>query len=179
MSSLPPGLIYLSIALVKSLIPAIVVRSGIFLLYASIGTHVPRIVSWICTVCAFPVFLIVKRAVISARQQREMLSLGARTIPLLKGKKFGNFDLLLNNIKAARNDYIAAAFWQYIEKFGTTWNVDVFGAGFIFTVEPVHVKEILSTQSDAFEKGRVLDHAMKNALGSGVFNSDGDMWRFH
>ncbi|KLO15647.1 cytochrome P450 [Schizopora paradoxa] len=57
--------------------------------------------------------------------------------------------------------------------------MDIFGGGSIFTLEPEHVKQVLATQFDNYEKGSEFKEAMQDVLGTGVFNSDGDMWKFH
>ncbi|KAG6861420.1 hypothetical protein C0995_000260 [Termitomyces sp. Mi166 len=49
----------------------------------------------------------------------------------------------------------------------------------IFTFEPDHVKAILATQFDNFEKGPIFRSQFTTLLGTGVFNSDGEMWKFH
>ncbi|OJT15759.1 Cytochrome P450 52A3-A [Trametes pubescens] len=48
-----------------------------------------------------------------------------------------------------------------------------------FTVEPDHIKAILATEFTSFEKGPTFRSQMKSLLGVGVFNADGDMWKFH
>ncbi|KAG6897685.1 hypothetical protein C0992_012434 [Termitomyces sp. T32_za158] len=52
-------------------------------------------------------------------------------------------------------------------------------AAMVFTFEPDHVKAILATQFDCFEKGPVFRSQLTTLLGTGVFNSDGEMWKFH
>jgi len=49
----------------------------------------------------------------------------------------------------------------------------------IFTSEPEHIKAMLSTQFDAHRKGSAIIHQNTSLLGVGVFNSDGEMWKFH
>ncbi|KAF9040810.1 cytochrome P450 [Panaeolus papilionaceus] len=49
----------------------------------------------------------------------------------------------------------------------------------VFTLEPDHVKAILATQFDSFEKGPVTASVFNSLLGVGIFNSDGEMWKFH
>jgi hypothetical protein len=36
---------------------------------------------------------------------------------------------------------------------------------------------MLATQFDNFEKGLVFEKQMDSILGTGVFNSDGEMWK--
>ncbi|KAI6117325.1 cytochrome P450 [Pisolithus thermaeus] len=49
----------------------------------------------------------------------------------------------------------------------------------IFTTEPEHIKAILATQFNSFEKGPEFSDELSALLGTGVFNSDGEIWKFH
>ncbi|KAI6099102.1 cytochrome P450 [Pisolithus sp. B1] len=49
----------------------------------------------------------------------------------------------------------------------------------IFTTEPEHIKAILVTQFNSFEKGPEFSDQLSALLGTGVFNSDGEIWKFH
>ncbi|KAH9929493.1 cytochrome P450 [Epithele typhae] len=51
--------------------------------------------------------------------------------------------------------------------------------GQFYTDEPEHIKTILATKFTNFEKGPVFREQLKSLLGSGVFNADGDLWKFH
>ncbi|OJA12793.1 hypothetical protein AZE42_12473, partial [Rhizopogon vesiculosus] len=59
--------------------------------------------------------------------------MGARLPPLVKGKQFGNLDVMLNMVERFKNGY----------------------------------------------PGDKFQNTMSSVLGTGVFNSDGDMWKFH
>jgi cytochrome P450 len=48
-----------------------------------------------------------------------------------------------------------------------------------FTSEPEYIKATLATQFESFEKGPMFNDQMREILGTGVFNSDGEMWKFH
>ncbi|KAF8880184.1 cytochrome P450 [Infundibulicybe gibba] len=47
----------------------------------------------------------------------------------------------------------------------------------IFTISPEYIKIILATDFDNYVKGAEFHEAMVDVLGTGVFNSDGDMWK--
>ncbi|ELU38294.1 cytochrome P450 monooxygenase pc-3 [Rhizoctonia solani AG-1 IA] len=59
----------------------------------------------------------------------------------------------------------------------------LFGEDQIVTIEPENIKAILSTDFNSFEKGErdidIIQEKMESVLGKGIFNSDGDMWKFH
>ncbi|KAI9572477.1 cytochrome P450 [Boletus coccyginus] len=46
----------------------------------------------------------------------------------------------------------------------------------IFTTEPEYIKAILATQFTSYAKGPIFYDQFKSLLGTGVFNSDGDIW---
>jgi len=48
-----------------------------------------------------------------------------------------------------------------------------------FTCEPSHIKAILASNFDSWEKGHRWDMKARSVFGIGVFNSDGDMWKLH
>jgi hypothetical protein len=47
----------------------------------------------------------------------------------------------------------------------------------VWTSDPRHIKLILSTDFDGYAKGERFTYAMGSVLGSGIFNSDGDIWK--
>ncbi|PCH44301.1 cytochrome P450 [Wolfiporia cocos MD-104 SS10] len=49
----------------------------------------------------------------------------------------------------------------------------------ILTSDPNHMKAILATNFQSFEKGDYFRRQMNSVLGTGVFNADGDLWKFH
>ncbi|KAI5888709.1 cytochrome P450 [Schizophyllum commune H4-8] len=59
----------------------------------------------------------------------------------------------------------------------TPWGLD--NLAIIVTTEPEHVKAILATKFEDFDKGPVVNDAFYSLLGNGVFSIDGDMWKFH
>jgi len=88
-------------------------------------------------------------------------------------------------------------FWDIVKEFGKTFNLRIMFTDIVYTIEPHQVKRVLATDFENFEKGErfcSLSHtrnltdlnilsgerfifALEGALGSGVFNSDGEMWK--
>ncbi|PPR07846.1 hypothetical protein CVT24_002991 [Panaeolus cyanescens] len=76
--------------------------------------------------------------------------------------------------------YPGDVFQDYLEKYGqSVVGFNFFGNKVIYTTEPHHVKAILATQFESFDKGATLFSQFGSLLGVGIFNSDGDMWKFH
>ncbi|KAG9121911.1 hypothetical protein FRC07_001943, partial [Ceratobasidium sp. 392] len=100
-------------------------------------------------------------------------------IPKLEMRWPGNLDFIPHALNNRKTDYCGGMFLPLLEKYGNTFNVGLFGASQLFTIEPENIKAILSTEFANFEKGPEFRNMMFSVLGTGVFNSDGEMWKFH
>ncbi|CAK5272343.1 unnamed protein product, partial [Mycena citricolor] len=131
------------------------------------------------TLLAYPlsmVFLVQRKM---WRQRREARALGARPVPVVKGKRFANLDLLTMLRHARVHGYPGDGFAEWVEELGPVINVRVLWVDNILTTSPDHIKQILATDFNNYEKGERFQQEMNSVLGSGVFNSDGEMWKFH
>ncbi|KAG7440044.1 cytochrome P450 [Guyanagaster necrorhizus] len=68
---------------------------------------------------------------------------------------------------------------ELAEEYGPIFNTDILGLMQIVTTSPKHIQRVLATDFDNFEKGKTFQETMSSVLGVGVFNSDGEMWKFH
>ncbi|KAI6122897.1 cytochrome P450 [Pisolithus croceorrhizus] len=113
------------------------------------------------------------------RDKREAARRGAVLAPRVKSRWPGGFDTLLSVVRGFRKGPIGSPFDQYCQEYGPIVNVRIMFGDRIFTTEPEHIKAILATQFNSFEKGAVLRDQLNALLGTGVFNSDGETWKFH
>lgn len=115
----------------------------------------------------------------SLQQRYEMWKLNAVPIPVVKNKWPGGLDVLANLLEGLEHDYAQ----QYIEdltvEYGYLYCLSLLGEDFIVTFNPDDIKRILATDFHVWEKGEAWHGPMNSVLGSGVFNSDGEMWKFH
>ncbi|KIJ66961.1 hypothetical protein HYDPIDRAFT_26376 [Hydnomerulius pinastri MD-312] len=109
----------------------------------------------------------------------EATSMGARPMPVIQGDRFGNLDLMLKLLEHFRTGYPGDGMTDAVEKYGNCYNFRVMFDDLLFTCEPNHIKQILATDFENFVKGDRFRTTMLNVLGTGVFNSDGEMWKFH
>lgn len=100
-------------------------------------------------------------------------SLGAKLPPRID---LGLVEVLRKTI---RMGYPVENFCEWAQQYGQIYRFTLGTEERFFTTEPLHVKAILATNFDAFEKGPVVFDQFKSLLGVGVFNSDGEMWKFH
>ncbi|PPQ71744.1 hypothetical protein CVT24_006508 [Panaeolus cyanescens] len=110
---------------------------------------------------------------------RAARTLGAVLPPIVQDSALS---IISKRKKSIQNGYPGDALYQYLKEYGRGGNIvqlSFLGNRMAFTVEPEHVKAILATQFDSFEKGPVTFAIFDSLLGVGIFNSDGDMWKFH
>ncbi|KAJ7833679.1 cytochrome P450 [Mycena leptocephala] len=62
---------------------------------------------------------------------------------------------------------------------GPVFNIRIMFENRMFTTEPEHIKSILSTNSNGFEKGSHFRFQFSSLLGKGIFNVDDELWKFH
>jgi len=70
-------------------------------------------------------------------------------------------------------------FARQVKENGNTITLRILWEDRVFTTEPEHIKAILATQFNSFVKGPVFFDSAVSLLGTGVFNSDADIWKFH
>ncbi|KAF9074680.1 cytochrome P450 [Rhodocollybia butyracea] len=107
---------------------------------------------------------------------RRATQMGAVLPPLVEGS---SSEVVAGVVRSFGDGYVGEAFVEWAQKYGNIFMYQVYTQTRVMTLEPEHVKAILTTQFDSFEKGVVNYQQLKSLLGSGVFNSDGDMWKFH
>ncbi|PPQ95842.1 hypothetical protein CVT26_015972 [Gymnopilus dilepis] len=174
--SLPPGVRY-----VLQAIPSFVLPSTVVYLCLKFLQHQTelKLASWLVaflTVLAKPVSLLVNKFYTRLRDQRAAAANDAILPPTVSGNPLAVISKLVESIE---NGYPGDVFLEWAEEYGTVFQVDLLTNKFLHTLEPEHVKAILATQFDSFEKGPLFQSQMNSLLGTGVFNTDGDMWKFH
>lgn len=126
-----------------------------------------------------PALMIASHCIGDWRIKRRAAALGARPMPQVRTTLPGNFDLLRRMLGYMQSGYPGDGLDELIVKYGPVFDVNVMWERQYFTTCPEHIKRILATDFANYEKGPRFRFNMRSVLGSGVFNSDGDMWRFH
>ncbi|KAG1809091.1 cytochrome P450 [Suillus subaureus] len=99
--------------------------------------------------------------------------------PLLRANDSVTYDIMLKLMDRFNNGYPGDGLAEIVAEFGSCFNLHVMFEDVIFTVEPSHIKTILASEFENYVKGDKFRHSMSSVLGTGVFNSDGEMWKFH
>ncbi|KAF5393251.1 hypothetical protein D9757_000767 [Collybiopsis confluens] len=121
-------------------------------------------------------FLILLR---DARHRWHAAALGARMVPKVRGKWIGNLDILKMMLDNHYRGYPADGLWEATEARGPVFNMNILWDNMVFTSQPEHIQLILATDFNNYVKGERFQKNMSAMLGIGVFNSDGNMWKFH
>ncbi|KAG8696614.1 hypothetical protein FRC08_007036 [Ceratobasidium sp. 394] len=119
--------------------------------------------------------------IVAAHRRRDRMRLGPDVVEVPKAKMNWpwNADFALLVAEAHENGYVNDVCVPFINSLGNTFNFAIFGDDYIFTTEPAHIKSILSTDFASYQKDQRNRDKLGSVLGSGIFNSDGEMWKFH
>ncbi|KAJ7435029.1 cytochrome P450 monooxygenase pc-1 [Mycena galericulata] len=105
---------------------------------------------------------------------------GARLVPTACGRWPGNFDIITDLRRTWNVSYPLEVIREVLSASkSNTVNLRIGWADQIVTTEPEYIKIILATDFTNYVKGDAFRETMGSVLGTGVFNSDGDMWKFH
>ncbi|KAI5984812.1 cytochrome P450 [Pisolithus marmoratus] len=187
MVEIPPGLVHIGRQLPRLVLPLVFAYASSWAWAIVFEEPAPR---WLMvSACLFPVPLAMTCGVLYThlRDRREAARRGAILAPRVKSRWPGGFDILLSIAQEFRKGDIGSPFDQYCQEYGPIVNIRTMFEDRIFTTEPEHIKAILSTQFDSFEKGSCFHNCsgpvfwdqLSALLGTGVFNSDGEIWKFH
>ncbi|EIW61465.1 cytochrome P450 monooxygenase pc-3 [Trametes versicolor FP-101664 SS1] len=106
-------------------------------------------------------------------------ALGAVMPTELNGDEFGNKDVLRGILEAFITGYPSDMFDMGAERCGSLFQYTIFWDLSYGTTDPNVVKTILATDFANYEKGEVFHEITNSLFGTGVFNADGDLWKFH
>ncbi|KAJ3878017.1 cytochrome P450 monooxygenase pc-1 [Lentinula edodes] len=179
MTFLTPGIIYITRALA---FPAFF-TVGVVAVRRFLETHtnlvLPTWIFVIISVLSLPALITCRILLRDWRQRRDAAAIGARIAPRVKGKWFANLDLLKMMMNNYYKGYPADGLIDIMKDEGPVFNMNILWENMVFTCQPEHIQLILATDFNNYAKGGRFQRNMSAVLGAGVFNSDGDMWKFH
>ncbi|GBE87187.1 cytochrom P450 [Sparassis latifolia] len=177
--SFPPGLAYLFRNLPNLLLPPAVVLVANLAVREMYGLIVPIWLFTLACIFSFPLALFVVVQWTDYVDRRDAAAHGAVLPPIVKAKLIAGLDILLEQKRTFQRKLIADMLFDFSETYGNIFIRRVFYENKVFTSEPEHIKIVLATHFPGFEKGQSFRGQMQSLLGTGVFNSDGEMWKFH
>ncbi|KAF8189728.1 cytochrome P450 [Pholiota molesta] len=173
---LPPGAVYI-LHLIAGYYDAARIYFFLQLLQAyQPSFHIPFWWGIAAFVLSRPVFLAVRFYSTSWANKRTAAELGAVIPPVVQDS---SISVVKQMAETSRVGYPCDMMYQLSLKYGNIFQFELFQQRIVVTMEPEHVKAILATQFESFDKGPVFIDQMDSLLGTGVFNTDGEMWKFH
>jgi len=109
------------------------------------------------------------------KDRRAARALGAVSIPHVPESSF----TVARKVLRSLDDFPGELMAGWGRKYGYTVSVSKFTSRTVVTYDPELIKALLATRFDSFEKGPQFRSQCESLLGTGVFNADGDMWKFH
>jgi cytochrome P450 len=169
---LPPGPSYLLRSFPYFAVPSTIVYACLSLA----KEHIPTWLTVFAAVFARPTIFIFNRYYSRIAESRDAAANNAVIPPHVRESPFSIISKIDQSFKKG---YPTDFMLELTEEYGNIFQLRLLTDNRIVTVEPHHVKAILATQFDAFDKGPTFRHQFKSLLGEGVFNADGEMWKFH
>ncbi|KAI0344275.1 cytochrom P450 [Trametopsis cervina] len=177
--SVPPGIAFLLSNLPSLLAPPVSVYLACRVIGHSLGVDVPTWAEVAAAILSWPAVVFVGTYWSRWRIQQKAAAAGAAVPARVRSKWPGGLDLVFQFEEDRRNRFLAYRFMELVSEYGYTCNASVLLQDRIFTTEPEYIKRILATDFANHEKGAVAFEQLRSLLGTGVFNSDGEMWKFH
>ncbi|KAF9475888.1 cytochrome P450 monooxygenase pc-3 [Pholiota conissans] len=178
---LPPGPRFLLRLLPAIVIPCVTVVGLLRLIEIETGTSVPIWAFALGVLAIHPALFIFRRAYSRYAEARAAAASNAFMPPHVveQWPYYGGLTIMRTLVNDLKNGYPGDGFLRWMEEYGPTYQLRMLSDNRLLTAEPEHIKQILATQFDSYEKGPATNDQFGSLLGTGVFNSDGEMWKFH
>ncbi|KAF5348211.1 hypothetical protein D9758_014646 [Tetrapyrgos nigripes] len=167
----PIGLLYL----VRTILPKLLIPP-FFVYYTLKASDCSTWLTFAAVLFTHPVYIVASNWYTSMKNRREAFKRGATLPPQVE---LGSFVIIKKIVESVTKGYPGDVYHEWSKTYGNYFGISIFGEDRIMTFEPDHIKTILATQFESFVKGPILFGQFASLLGSGVFNSDGEMWKFH
>ncbi|GJJ15754.1 hypothetical protein Clacol_010032 [Clathrus columnatus] len=143
-------------------------------------TTIPRYLKLVIALASIFVRLLFASYYRSFNQRRRAAKLNAIPIPIVRGSWPGNVDVLMRLLNGWKRGYINETLRDIFQEIGSpTVNLNILGVDQIWTCDPIHMKHILVTSFQTFDKGEPQRERMASFLGRGIFAADGELWKIH
>ncbi|KAF8876291.1 cytochrome P450 monooxygenase pc-3 [Gymnopilus junonius] len=178
---IPPGPKYVLQLLPFFLLPSVIAFGLIRFSAVYLVVIVPNWLAILSIILARPLLIIFQCYYARHVDKNAAAVHNAFIIPHIEEKRpaFAGLSIIRTLVNDFKTGYPGDRLLQWKEKYGNVFQLRLPSDNWIVTFEPDHVKSILVTQFDSFDKGEIMFSQFVSLLGTGVFNSDGDMWKFH
>ncbi|KAL1713598.1 cytochrome P450 [Schizophyllum commune] len=176
----PPGVVFILRVFSPLIYPSLVGYGCLRVLENVREVELPGWAVAVTVLLAHPLLWIAQSVLAHIRNRRKAAAAGAVIPPLVRSRLPFGISHLLTSRSTAKKGLFADVINSWAKKVDSNvFRIEIMGDARIITLEPDHIKAILATQFEEFEKGPVVIEIGQSLLGQGVFNSDGDMWKFH
>ncbi|KAF9170557.1 hypothetical protein BGX21_009286 [Mortierella sp. AD011] len=107
---------------------------------------------------------------------------GTRARPDLDAIAWHGAPILGNTLSVLwnRNQFLSLIIFFFEQTKLPVMSTTILGLGRIIGINsPEMIEHILKNNFENYEKGPVINENLRQALGNGIFNSDGALWKFH
>ncbi|KAJ7473472.1 cytochrome P450 monooxygenase pc-1 [Mycena latifolia] len=152
----------------------------LLLFIAGYAAKIPPHLIFFCTALGVPTYSVLHIWAARVLQRIRARASGARLVPIAPGRWPANLDILADLRRNWNVSYPLEVLRELlVASHANTVNLRIGWDDYIFTTEPEYIKIILAIDFSNYVKGDALRECMGSVLGTGVFNSDGEMWKFH
>ncbi|KAJ7135106.1 cytochrome P450 [Mycena filopes] len=178
----PPGVLFLASILPALLAPPLL-TTGLFVFLKHFhSVWAPTWAVVLLSILSIPAAFTAQVQYRDYTHRRDAAALGAILPPELECG-FGGISTVIRSVRDVAIGYPGQLLSQRCDETGGEYLWDSCGVeesdAKVFTCEPQYIKSMLSTQFSSFEKGQSFRDIFSPLLGTGVFASDGAMWKFH
>ncbi|KAG6819312.1 hypothetical protein H0H93_013138 [Arthromyces matolae] len=162
MATVTPGVAFILFQIHKLVIPSVLF--GLLLRHLSIhggfGPYqIPTLLVVLASILFIPALSIIQILWKTFDDRRQAAKLGARLARRIDGKLIGNVDILATMRRLWDTGYIGDGLVDWVGQGEPVVNIRILWSDLIMTVWPEHIKLILATDFQNYEKGIVLTHA--------------------
>ncbi|CAE6433878.1 unnamed protein product, partial [Rhizoctonia solani] len=134
-------------------------------------------------VISVPIFWGFRNTIRDVMRAREAKRLGARIVPKVKGKWPGNIDLLIKLVGSLQSGYVAEVWDELAKEYGNTFNMrllwdDMANRNNRSRRDQIHARNRVQLVRQR-PKPTSPTRKLFSFLGDGIFNRDGELWKFH
>ncbi|WWC58540.1 uncharacterized protein I303_101083 [Kwoniella dejecticola CBS 10117] len=130
-------------------------------------------------ILSFPLVYLIRSHLSVYLSNRRARTLGAKEMPRVGGRWPLNLDILVDWAKSGSEEEVGRMMVLLSRRYGKTYNTRVLGEDQIISSDPAVLKHVLVDDFDNFVKGEKFKERAEAFLGDGIFNSDGERWKFH
>ncbi|KAF7338915.1 hypothetical protein MSAN_02214800 [Mycena sanguinolenta] len=176
--ALPPGISFSLKCLPSILAPLLGTYVLKWLGETYLNMHVSRWVSVSLCLFSFPLIFTARVQYKVLADRRAAAARGA-TLPPTVPSSIGGIDIVRSGMRNRGTEYPGEPLAQLTKSLGNVYCLRILFESRFFTCEPEHMRILLATEFNSFEKGEDTRVVFEPLLGLGIFSSDGELWKFH